>query len=803
MSFDIKQLIPHIVSFAAILLVSILYFLPQFQGKKLTQSDTISYTAISHEAKEYQKETGEAALWTDAIFGGMPTYQISAPQQNNYFRYAEKVMSLGLERPTGYFVMGMFGFYLLLWLMGVGPWLSLLGALLFGLSTNNIILFEAGHMSKLRAIMSAPLIIAGMTLIFRRKYWLGALLFAVFLSLHVYVNHLQMTYYLAMVLGIWTVMEVVAAVRKGETGHLAKSIGFLAVGCVIALAASSSRIMTTLEYMPETVRGNAVLNQGEDRDSGGGMEWDRAMAWSNGAIDLLPSFIPMAAGGGGATMLDKDSALAKKLNRRQSFVAPMYHGDLTFTGGPIYFGAVAWFLFLFGALTVRGRMKWWLVTGVVLTLLISMGKNFSLLNRLFFDFLPMFNKFRTPNSVLSITVLFIPLLGVLGLYRLIKEEDKSRFLRPAYIALGLSAGVAVILALLAGSLFDFRHANDNMDPALIDALVSDRKDMFFASALRTAGFIALAFAAIYFYIKGKLKQSILIGAIALLGVLDLWQIDRQYLSADKFQSVRRADNALEARAVDKQIKQDTDIHYRVHDLTVDPFNNATAAYHHKLVGGYHPAKLQRYDDVIPYLASGNMALLNMFNAKYIVVGGQNGQAAVQRNPSNSGAAWFVSEISKATDNNDEHKQIERFDPAVTAVVHQEFDDYIGSLNPTKNGSINITEYSPMRLVYKTDTNSEQLAVFSEVWYGPDKGWQAYLDGQPVDHIRANYLLRAMKVPAGQHEIVFEFKPQTYYTAETMSLIASLAGILLLLVTAYFIWKGKSALPTNEQILDIS
>lgn len=803
MSFDFKRILPQLVSLVVIIVLSVVYFLPQFQGKVMVQTDTLSYKAIAKEAHDYQDKTGEPALWTDAIFGGMPTYQISSPQNNNYFKYVEQVLDLGIDRPAGYFIMGMIGFYFLLYLMGVGPWLSLIGALLFGFSTNNIILFDAGHMSKLRAIMTAPLMLAGMTLVFRKRYLLGGLLFTVFLSLHVYVNHLQMTYYLALVLGIWTIIEIVSAITKGETTHMAKMLAVFIFGSAVALAASSSRILTTIEYSAETVRGNAVLKKGEDRDQGGGMEWNRAMAWSNGTIDLLPSFIPMAAGGGGATMLDKDSALAKKLNRRQSFVAPMYHGDLTFTGGPIYFGAIAWFLFLFGAFSVRGKMKWWLVAGVVLTLLMSMGKNFPVISRVLFDYFPMFNKFRTPNSVLSITVLFIPILGILGLYNLIKEENKSKFLVPAYIALGLSAGLAVILALFGGAFIDFVHPRDNMDGDMLQALIADRKSMFSASAFRTAEFIVAAFAVMFFYMKGKMSQLIMIGLVGLLGLIDLWQVDKTYLGADKFQAPRRSESTLQARPIDQQILQDKDIHYRIHDLTVDPFNNAMAAYHHKLVGGYHPAKLQRYDDIIPYLATGNMAMLNMLNAKYIVVEGKNGQATAQRNPSANGAAWFVDEIKMAQDNNDEYAQIEKFDPAVSAIVHNEFSDYISGLNPQKNGSINISAYSPMKLVYNTNTSSEQLAVFSEVWYGPDLGWQAYIDGQPVDHIRANYLLRALKVPAGQHEIVFQFEPSTYYRSETMSLIASLLGLILLIATIFFWWKNKeeNSLPTFEEVLD--
>ena len=384
MKFDIKSALPHIISFVAMIFLSVFYFIPQFQGKELVQGDVISFKGASAEARYYEGKTGETVLWSTSMFGGMPTYQSSAPQKNNLLKYVERAMNLGITRPVGYFIFGMLGFYILMMIMGVSPLVGLIGAILFGLSTNHMILYEAGHMSKVRSIMSSPMIIAGVLLVFRRRYLLGGAIFGLFLGVNIYVNHLQMTYYLAMILSILTVIEVVKMVKLKDMPHLWKSMTVLALGAILALSSSASRIMTTLEYTPETVRGNAVLDAGEDRatGSGGGMEWERAMSWSNGTIDLLPSLIPYAAGGGGATKLGKDSALAMKLQRRGEFVAPMYHGDLTFTGGPSYFGAVAFFLFLLGAFSVKGRMKWWIVSGVLLTFMLSMGKNFPVINRL-------------------------------------------------------------------------------------------------------------------------------------------------------------------------------------------------------------------------------------------------------------------------------------------------------------------------------------------------------------------------------------------------------------------------------------
>lgn len=806
MKFDIKSALPHIISIICLILVSVIYFLPQFQSKELVQGDIVSYKGASAESEKYAEKTGETALWSTSMFGGMPTYQTNAPQKNNLVKHIERIMGLGIPRPAGYFIFGMIGFYLLMMFLGVSPWIGLIGALLFGLSTNHMVLYDAGHMSKVRSIMSSPLIIAGVLLVFRKKYLLGGAIFGLFLGVNIYVNHLQMTYYLALVLAILTVFELVNMVKKGDMTHVWKSLLVLSLGAVLALGASASRVMTTLEYTPETVRGNSVLKTGDGRSADGGMEWDRAMAWSNGAVDLLPSFIPYAAGGGGATKLDKSSELAKVLNRRGEFVAPMYHGDLTSTGGPAYFGAVAFFLFLLGAFSIKGRMKWWLVGAVLFTMMLSMGKNFPVINRLIFDYFPLFNKFRTPNSVLSVTTIFIPLLGMLGLYKFTQSQNKDVELqKPLLLAMASSAFLAVILAALATMLFDFEHPYDLRqlgDQGVVDAIIEDRISLFRSSALHSAMLIMIAFGALWFYMKEKISSLIMLLIVGGIGAFDLLQIDRSYLGSEKFVSARNANLSMVPRPVDKQILEDTDPHFRVHDTTVNPFGDATGAFHHKLIGGYHPAKLQRYDDLIQgHIAQGNMAVYNMLNAKYFIVAAQDGKPMVQRNPASMGNAWFVSQIDKASTPDEEFAKLNGFDPAVTAIVNTEFDNYIGGLTPNKNGNINLIDYTPNSVTYKSNTTTEQLAVFSEVWYGPDKGWQAYLDGNPVEHIRANYALRAMKVPAGEHEIKFEFKPSTYYTGETLGLISSLLLIIAALVGLFLYFKNDDkSLPTFEEII---
>ena len=793
----LKNAVPHILVIFSFIFITSLYFLPQLQGKKMKSGDITHHKAMSQEVVKYEKETGNVSLWTNSMFGGMPTYQITGEQKNNLMKPVYKVQQLYIARPIGYFLGAMIGFYILMLVLGINPLLGAFGSVVFALSTNNMVLFEAGHMSKLTSVFSIPLFLTGVILTFRKKYLWGALLFSIGLAVNILQNHLQMTYLLGILTAILMVFYFFKYLKLGELKHYAKVCVIFLVGVILALATSSSKIWTTYEYSKDTMRGTPILKSENANPTSSseteGLEWNYAMSWSNGWGDLLSSFIAGAKGGGSAEPVGKESAFAKELKRLNrgrlpsDLAAPLYWGSLPGTAGPIYFGAVIFFLFLFGALISKGQFKWWLVLGVALTMLFSLGKNFEAFNRFFFDYFPYFNKFRAPNSILSISVFLIPLLAMLGLRDLIKLDDKKQALRKLFISAGILGGISLILALIGGSLFDFSGLGDDSyaQMGLLDAIIDDRKDLLFSDSIKSFLYIGFSFLLLFYFIKGKLKTNYMILGLALIAIIDLVSVNMRYVNHNDFEKQSRITNDFKLRPVDREILKDSDPYYRVLDLSINTFNSSISSYHHKTIGGYHAAKLQRYQDIIDrHIVKGNQQVLNMLNTKYIIQG-QPGQEQYSRNSGALGNAWFVDNLQQVHDANAEIEALNTIDPSKEAVYHQEYSDYIGAFDPDGLGSISLATYAPNELKFNSSSSSEQFAVFSDIWYGPDKGWKAYIDGEEVDFIRVNYAFRGMMVPAGTHEIRFEFKPRAYYVGERLSLASS--GLLLLLL---FFLLGK-------------
>jgi hypothetical protein len=795
MQFDFKKFWPYATAILMIVMVNIFFFLPQFQGKTVRQGDIVQHVAMAKESADFREKTGEQALWTDAIFGGMPTYQIALTNKSNLLSYGERILSLGFARPAGYFIAGMLGMFLLFLLLGVNVWLSLLGALLFGFTTNNLVLFEAGHNSKVMTIMTSPLVIAGVILAYRNKLLAGAAVFGLGLGLNIYCNHPQMTYYLGLCLAILVIVELVKSIMSGKILDFFKASAVLLVMSVLSLGASAGKLWPTYEYTQATMRGGSVLESPSSEKAtttkSGGLDWEYAMQWSNGSGDLLATFIPKAVGGGSGEWIEGTTELAKAVGQRGGMQAPTYWGSLPFTSGPAYYGIVAFFLFVLGMFVIKNELRWWLFGVFLLTTLMSMGKHFDGLNRFLFDTLPMLNKFRAPSSILSITALFIPIAGILALSEIVKADDKSKFIKPVFFATGIVGGVCALLALLGGGLFDFTAAGDEQYAQIKDLLYDQRVSMLKGSALRSLLFVLASAALIYYYAKDKLNGSVLVGGLCLLAVFDIFPIGKDYLDKKDFVNKKSLKNEYQMTPADEQILADKS-HYRVFDVSVDPFNSAMGAYYHKLVGGYHPAKLQRYQDMIErHISKGNMGVLNMLNTKYIIQKGQDEQAVVQQNPTANGPAWFADSLVSVKSNIEEISALDSI-RSTAAVVHNEFSDYIKGVKTVKgDGQINLTTYTPNKIEYSSKSSTEQLAIFSEIWYGPDKGWEASIDGKAVDHIRANYILRALKVPAGEHKIVFEFKPKSYFMGNTIGLICSSIILLLLGFWAWSSRKNKS------------
>ncbi len=803
MNIKFKSFLPHLVAVLAFLIIAVIYFYPQIEGKQILPGDIVSYQGMSNELVKHKEKTGETALWTNSMFSGMPAYQITGPQQKNLAKYIENTQRLFIERPIGYFVGGMIGFYILLIVLGLSPLLSGAGAVLFAFSTNNLVLFEAGHMTKLASIFSMPLFLAGLFLSYRKKYLIGGVLFSVGLAINIYHNHLQMTYLLALLTFILLIFLFFESLVKKNIPHFLKISMIFVLGAALALATSSSKLWTTWEYSKDTMRGKPILEAPVDQEvisssQTNGLEWNYAMQWSNGWADLLSSFIPGATGGGSAEPVSPDSEFALKYRQvtggrsTANLQAPLYWGALPFTSGPIYFGAVVFFLFLFGALTVKGPLKWWLVTGVLLTMMFSLGKNLEWFNRFFFDYFPMFNKFRSPNSILSLTALLIPLLGFLGLHHL-KNQDKKLFVKPLYISFGILGGISLFLAILGPGMFDFSAQGDEQlsQANILAETIATRKALLTSDSFRSFFLILVASGSIWLFLKNKIKLNIAILIIGVLAFGDLFMVNKRYLSAEDFVNPTRASSVFNPRQVDTQIHEDKDPHYRVLDLSINTFNSSMSSYHHKTIGGYHAAKLQRYQDLIDnHITKANMAVLNMLNAKYVIQG-QPGQETVQVNNMALGNAWYVDTLVIVDNANAEIDSLANFDPSSKAIIHREFEGYVKGLEPDGQGKISLTAYSPDRLSYQSEAASDQFAVFSEIWYGPDKGWKAYIDGKETPFIRVNYALRGLKIPSGTHEIVFEFKPRSYYLGEQISMLSSgLLLILLLLALANEIWRLK-------------
>ena len=786
----------HLVAILIFLLSTVLVFYPTYQGKKLVQSDITHWVGMSQESKTYEEATGETTLWTNSMFSGMPSYYIKFDQAKDPLDYIKSVLSLGMNNEAGKFLVGLILFYLLLIFLGVKPPLAIFGALCFAYTTNNMVLLNAGHNTKVMTIMTAPMVILGVLYAYQKNMILGALLFALGMSLNLKASHPQMTYYLGIVLFIYTLFVFAEHVKQGKILKFTKTSGLLLLGLLIGVGSTAKRTLPIYEYSKDTMRGAPILKNHKSNDSSSkveGLGWEYAMSWSNGSEDLLASFIPLANGGSSTENIDSQSNFGKELRRKnipiKSVKAPLYWGSLPFTSGPIYYGAIIFFLFFLSLFNLKGHLKWWGLAAVILTFLLSMGKNFEILSRLFFDVVPYYNKFRTPNSILSITAIIIPLMAMLGLSKILAQKSLSKK-KVLYPGIGFIL-FTVLLGVLGPGIFDISSSSDNMlaqaglDPKVI---IEDRANLLRASALRTALFMTLSLVLIWVHSLGKLSHLLVVIGIGLLAFIDLYSINLRYVSSSNYESVRRQKEHYTPRPVDNQILQDQTLHYRVLDNSINTFNSSFASYFHKTIGGYHAAKLQRYQDIIDYhITKNNVNVLNMLNCKYFI-SGQPGQEQVGLNSASLGNAWFVNKVNIVQDADAEIEALSDFDPLGEAIVHKEFQEEVGNTSRQKSGSIELIEYKPNKLTYKSNSMANQIAVFSEVWYGPNKGWKASIDNKPVPHFRANYILRAISVPAGEHTIVFEFDPDSNKLGITISWICSLLLIIGFLV--YFVFRGR-------------
>jgi hypothetical protein len=792
---SLKRFLPHISLILAFFAITYLYFSPVFQGKAFPQGDTTQWKFSAQEANEYRAEHGKTPFWNSRMFGGMPGYQVTQVEGNNHVK--KLVSWIGIPHPANkFFYLMVFSFVMLL-AFGINPWLAGIGAVAYAFSSYNLILLEAGHNTKVNAIAFAPIVIAGVALLFRKKYLLGTTLTAIGMALQIGANHIQITYYLGIILGLWFISELIFSIKRNQLKAYFIAAGLALVGAGLGVASNSVNLLLTQEYSEETIRGKSELTitpDGLEKEVSGGLDPDYAFAWSQGLEDVFTFYVPNIAGGGSGTYFGKESETYDALKRQGHPQARQlaqqypfaYWGSLPFTSGPEYFGAAIIFLFVLGMFTLDARYKWWVLVAFILSFIMSMGDNFSLINDLLFDYLPLYNKFRSVNMAQVIAQMVAPLLAIIGLQSFLKSdktntEKRDILLKSLYVAGGFALFVIVLSYMIEPT-----RPQDDQFQGILDAIIKDRKSLMRKDAFRSLIFVVLSFGALFYYLKDKIKKETVFGVLGILVLVDLWLVDVRYLNHDAFVKPKKVEQTFEPSQVDLQILQDKS-NYRVFDGRVNAFNNARASYFHRSVGGYHAAKLRRFQDVVDFhIVNNNNIILDMLNTKYYIQKDKSGKEFVQQNPNAAGNAWFVESINYVEDPDKEILALKDFDPKKEAFVDQRYKPVLDGV-PTQttvdsSASIELTYFSPDTLRYSYNNSKEQLAVFSEIYYNSGKGWQAYLDGKKVDHIRVNYILRGMPLPAGSHDISFIFEPQSYYTGLTLANTSGVIIYLLLVVS---------------------
>ncbi|MGC6430700.1 MAG: YfhO family protein [Jejuia sp.] len=815
MQSQLKNSLSHILVLLGFVVVSLAYFSPVLQGKQIYQSDIVQYIGMSKQQKDYEKTTGEETYWTNSAFGGMPTYQLGARYPHNYIKKLDLTLRF-LPRPADYLFLYLLSFYILMLVLKVDFKLAALGALAFGFSTYLIIILGVGHNSKAHAIAYMPLVLSGILLVFQKRYILGFLLTAVAMGLELVANHFQMTYYLLLLVIVLGMVYLVDAIKKKVLPHYFKSIAILVAAVVLAIGLNATNVLATQEYVKHSTRGKSELTinpDGSPKDVTSGLDKDYITQFSYGFAETFNLFIPRFMGGGNAENLGKDSETYEAIRKlgathtqalEQAEHAPMYWGDQPIVEAPAYVGAVILFLFVFGLYLVKGRLKWWLVGGVILSLLLSYGKNWFFvtdpqpdsnpITNFFINYIPLYNKFRAVTSIQVILELCIPVLGVFGLVRLFNDFNKNEEkLKALKYATAITGGIALVFLLFGRSLFDFVGTNDgryiqSLGQDFIRAVRDDRKAIFTSDTIRSLILVLLSAALIFGYLKQKVKQNWVIAGFMALILFDLVGVNKRYVNEDDFVSSIQMSKPFSANEVDTQILKDT-THFRVFDLVSGP---SKPSYFHNSLSGYNAAELKRYREVFDwYVSRNNLNVLNMLNTKYIIAQDEEGNIYPYLNDEANGNAWFVKTANQVSSANEEIIMLDSLDTKNRALYSNNTkasksleDNYIVD----STSVITLETVKPNYLKYMTSNTHKGFAVFSEIYY--PKGWKVTIDGKETDFVRVNYILRGMEVPAGHHVIEFKFDPEVVKTGSTISLASSALFGVLLLIGLFFEFKSK-------------
>ena len=810
--FSSREFLFSLLGVGIILVISLAYFYPDvFEGNVLKQHDTVQGVANGQEAKAFEEATGETTRWTNSLFSGMPTFQISPSYgSSSLVKAVERAYSLWLPNPANLIFIMMLGFYILLLAFKVKWYLALLGAIAYGFSSYFFIIIGAGHIWKFSTLAYVPPTIAGIVLCYRGKLLKGGALAAFFAMLQLAANHPQMTYYFLFVIVAIVIAYLVQAIKDKTVGTWGKATGVLAIAAVLAVAANSSNLYNTYEYSKQTMRGgHSELTTGSSNASKGGLDKDYITQWSYGKSESFTLLIPNVKGG--ATIIptkgvniptsvaDVPSVQEKYKNQEIDYntaqnlnMFQQYFGDQPLTNGPVYVGALIFALFLLGVMIVKGPMKWALVVVTVLSLFLAWGHNMMWFTDWFIDYFPLYNKFRTVSSILVIAEFTMPLLAILALVEIFKTENAfQKYQKKFYFAFGISILFCLIGAMMPsvyGSVITpqelelkNQYAAQGYDlTTLFVALEEARLSLVTSDSLRSLMFLVVSLVAFFLYFKGTLAKKWFSAVLVLIVLFDMYSINKRYLNHDSF-SPKPLSTAsrIDPRPVDIKILQDTDPNYRVMDLS--RFGDAMPSYYHKCIGGYHAAKLSRYQDLITHqIEKNNIEVLNMLNARYFVFS----DTTVQRNPGALGNSWFVNHISYVKGANAEMSALDHLKPGQEAVADEAFKGILGESKPLAVGdTIYETSYKPNELKYQAKSQNGGLAVFSEIYF--PWGWSAEIDGTPAEIGRVNYVLRALSVPAGEHEITFKFDPQSIKVTENMAYVAIIVIYLALIAALLF------------------
>ncbi|MGL6129638.1 YfhO family protein [Chryseobacterium artocarpi] len=831
-----KNLIYIAISLVVFIVLAFLYSTPVFSGKQLFQHDIVQYRGGAKELLDYRANTGNETYWSDSMFGGMPTYQMGSQFKGDIIKKIDSNLNF-LPRPVNYLFLLFAGFFLL-GMVVVRNWkYALLGATFFGLSTYFYIIIAAGHNGKVNTIEYFAPLLAGILLVYIRKQYIwGFIVTTLFMGLQIAANHPQMTYYLFLALGFLFLSELIRAIqKKTPMKHFLISSGIIAASCVIGVGMNSQRIMANSEYVKETVRGKQILTNDSHTSGKSGMDKESMLMWSYGQLETLNLFIPRLMGGGSQepeakAMMNRVQELVQENVGSQAemdriskgFSGMTYWGDQPGTSGPAYQGAIVCFLAVLGFFFASKKYRYWILSASILTILLAWGSNFMPLSDFFIDFVPFYNKFRAPSSILVVVELLFPLIAILGLYRFftdekLTEEYKQKILM--YVS-GGTLGLLLILLVFGKSLLGFSTANEKtyFPPFLLDYLVDERYKLFRIDAIKAFIYVAIAAAALFLSLKKKLNQNIALVVIGVISLFDLWTVNKRYLNDENYVDKIFAENPFQTESSDLLVEKvqgnpnlesilstvninktletiaDKDkAHYRIYNQTLGVTSETNTSYFKASIGGYHAVKLRRYDDVLnEYINSIDSVktpnVLNLLNAKYMVFGGPE-QPQVVPNPKANGNAWFVSDIKFVETPNEEIKSIGVIDNKKTAVVASSDKSYFDNkpVQADSTAFINLTKYEPNELEFKSQSKTPQLAVFSEIYY--PHGWKVSVDGKEVPYIKADYLLRAVHVPAGSHQIRMVFEPEVIEKGKWFSLLSF--GLFIALTAFGIFWMNKN------------